>query len=145
MEEPYAPPPSPGQVKVAHTGEHLTISRCRSTKQVPAREFRQGAPKAQTVQTKHLLQTAVGMDSNAFLRHVYEGSIAAYAILPALASFLAHLAQAKATLQAMIQQGMPFYQPDARINNRNWATFALEAAESFVMRRGQARRSSQCL
>ena len=98
------------------------------------------APKAQTVQTKHLLQRAVGMDSNAFLRHVYEGSIAAYAIPPALASFLTHLVQVKATLQVMIQQGIPFYQPDARVNNRNWATFALEAAESFVMRKG----SLQC-
>ena len=76
--------------------------------------------------------------------HVYEDSIAAYAIPPALASFLAHLAQAKATLQAMIQQGMPFYQPDARVNNRNWATFALEAAESFVMRRGLAAMLPHC-
>ena len=84
------------------------------------------------------------MDSNAFLRHVYEGSIAAYAIPPALASFLAHLVQAKATLQVMIQQGIPFYQPDARVNNRNWATFALEAAESFVMRKGLAAMLPYC-
>ena len=80
------------------------------------------------------------MDSNAFLRHVYEGSIAAYAISLALASFLAHLVQAKATLQ----QGIPFYQPDARVNNRNWATFALEAAESFVMRKGLAAMFPYC-
>ena len=138
----------PNAIEIDMKGAHYSLLRlltCHSPTHPPlptlleAREIFSihlaRAPKAQTVQTKHLLQRAVGMDNNAFLRHVYEGSIAAYAIPPALASFLAHLAQAKATLQAMIQQGMPFYQPDARVNNRNWATFALEAAESFVMRR----------
>ena len=147
----------PNAIEIDMKGAHYTLLRlltCHSPTHPPlptlleARELFSShlarAPKAQTVQTKHLLQRAVGMDSNAFLRHVYEGSIAAYAIPPALASFLAHLVQAKATLQVMIQQGIPFYQPDARVNNRNWATFALEAAESFVMRKGLAAMLPYC-
>ena len=126
-----------------HTSAHPPLPTLSEAREIFSTHLAQ-APKAQTVQTKHLLQRAVGMETNAFLRHTYEGSIAAYAIPPALARFLEHLTQARSTLQAMIRQGVPFYQPDTRVNNRNWATFALEAAESFVMRTGLAAMLPYC-
>ena len=141
----------PHAVEIDMKGAHYSLLRlltCHANRRPPlptlqeAREVFSStlatAPKAQTVQTKHLLQRAVGVETNSFLRHAYEGSIAAYAITPRLARLLAHLEQARSTLQTLIRQGLPFYQPDSRVNERNWATFALEAAESYVMRKGLA-------